>query len=285
MEYLSLLGKLAAISRKVGLKGLINFIRDNADKLFMKIGYFPLKVTVEGVVLSGFFRHRSFLDGLRNQYEQTFKRHLFMVLSHNPNAVFIDGGAHIGLYTILARRKKYFKGRILAFEPDPFNFVALVCNLKQNNCHDDVYVFHKALTSIEGILPFYSSPGTIGSSLIRRSDIGSFSVITVEAITVDQALKNIPLEKLIIKLDIEGGEPLAIQGMKESLLRANEIHLFMEINPSALESGGWSPERLVELLVKMGFDLYFIDENKGCLEEIQKFNKLSKGNIYGVRKK
>lgn len=283
---LFLLGKLAAAARTAGLGSLINLSRDIADYLLLnqiKGKYLPLKTKINDLTLYGFFRHRSFLAHLDHGYELALRR--FFLKSLSPGVVLVDGGAHIGFYTLLAAQRIGQRGQIFAFEPDPFNFAALTLNLKKNN-KNFVWAFRKALASNQGVATFYSSPGTIGSSLIKRSDIGPISAIKVETTTIDNILHNIDLRKLVIKLDIEGGEPFAIQGMKFSVKRAKEVHLFMEINPAALQQGGWTSKEVLQLLSTMGFELFFIDEKQNKLLKINFLDAkdIPKGNIYGIKK-
>jgi len=119
------LGKLATVVRAAGFGSLLNIFRDSVDPLWMKNGRLPISITVEGFVLRGSLHDRSFLAGLQS-YE-LFLRELFKK-AIRPEMVVIDGGAHIGLYSLIAARKLRDSGKVLAFEPDSYNFFALCFN-------------------------------------------------------------------------------------------------------------------------------------------------------------
>lgn len=65
------------------------------------------------------------------------------IFSRNKDLVFVDGGAHIGKYTILAGRLLR-NGIVLSFESHPINFVYLSINVSMNNL-DNVELYPVAL--------------------------------------------------------------------------------------------------------------------------------------------
>jgi len=281
--YLAALGKLAAAARSLGLGYPLSLVRDSADYIWMKRGSIPLRITVDAFILTGFYRHRSFLAHLQRSYEPFF-RQLFEE-SLRPGMVIIDGGAHIGLYSLIASRKLGNGGKVLAFEPDHHNSRALLSNLSLNHCHN-VVVLRKALSSSVGRTRFYQCAGTISSSLIKRPefDAGSVRPIEVETTTVDRELGALDLDTVLIKLDLEGAEPLAVQGMRETIKRASSAAVFVEVNPSALYAGGYAPAALVHALQELGLELFFIDEESCNLQPVTGLSSLRKGNMLGRKR-
>ena len=148
----------------------------------------------------------------------------------------IDGGAHLGFYSLLAERALAGSGTVLAFEPDPYNFAAL----QRNVAATSITAVPKALSADTGRSLFQPSLSTTGSSLLPRSDIEMATPIDVETTTIDTELDGLPLDVLIVKLDVEGSELAALAGMQHSLERARTIVLFAEVNPKALASVGLS---------------------------------------------
>ena len=278
-----MLGKLAAAARAAGLRRPLGMVRDSADHLWMKSGRLPLRITVEGFVLAGFYRHRSFLAGLQGSYEPFF-RELFEK-SLRPGTVVIDGGAHIGLYSLIGSRILGDKGKVLAFEPDPHNFHALVSNVQTNHCHN-VVAMPKALSSSMGRTRFYQCTSTVSSSLIKRHelDVNSVNPIEVETTTLDQELRGLDLKTVLIKLDLEGGEPLAVQGMSDAVKRASSVVVFAEVNPSALHAAGSAQEMLVHELRQLDLELFFIDERTRNLIPIGDVSGCVKGNLFGRKR-
>ncbi len=279
MGCIPLLGRVASFARQAGMGRAVARMRDTADSFCVKAGLFPLKVRVDdGTHLYGLFRHRSFLAEIQNGYESHF-RSLFLDTLRS-GMVVIDGGAHIGLYSLLASRRVGTKGTILAFEPDPLNLAALHHNIERNECRN-VIPLAKALSDREGHTEFYSNYGTISSSLFRRLGPYPASRVPVDTTTLDRELEGMDLSSVLIKLDLEGAEPLAIEGMQRTVDRASEVVLFIEINPAALGAGGYEPTRLVQELQNLGFSLSFIDEAQRALLPVRKLSSLTKGNLYG----
>jgi len=280
MNYIAFLGKIASIARSIGLGRFLDYCRDRADHLWMRRGYLPLKVEVEGVIVGGFLRHRSFLDNLQRTYEP-FSRHLFKA-SLKPGTVVVDGGAHIGLYSLIASRTLGDKGRVLAFEPDPYNFHALLLNLWANGCRNVIAV-PKALSSSAGKAWFYQSAGTISSSLIRRHEFDTHPVrlIEVETTTLDQEMRDLKAEAILVKLDLEGAEPLAVDGMAATVKRASSVTVIVEMNPSALAAAGFTPKALVHKLQRLELEVFFIDEGTRSLIPVEDLSEWRKGNLLG----
>lgn len=61
--------------------------------------------------------------------EETLKR---FIRSNLEKGIFIDVGAHVGLYTIIAGKLLQGKGKVIAIEPELSNFEALKANIKLN---------------------------------------------------------------------------------------------------------------------------------------------------------
>lgn len=51
-----------------------------------------------------------------------------------PGMTFVDVGAHVGYFSVMASRRVGAAGRVLAFEPEPGNFALLEENLRRNGC-------------------------------------------------------------------------------------------------------------------------------------------------------
>ena len=68
----------------------------------------------------------------------------------------------------------------------------------------------------------------------------------------------------VLKMDIEGGEPRALDGMRTTIAVSPNLVMFVECNPNALAASGSSAVELIERLRELGFDVREIDE-KGRL--------------------
>lgn len=166
---------------------------------------------------------------------------------HN-NEVFVDCGAYDGDTIIEFRRasKEQFS-RIVAFEPDPQNFAALASAL---NGDQRITLHPYATTARRETLRFAAGGGV-------ASRISSTGTCEVQTITLDEALEGIA--PTYIKFDIEGSEPEALEGGRETIVRNRpKMAVCVYHQPDHL----WSlPLRLSELLPDSRFTLrtYYAD--------------------------
>jgi NADPH2:quinone reductase len=99
---LTVLGGVARTLRRAGLQRPLRAVRDAADTALLRFDRPPLRARVDGLELHGFLRHRSFLADVERDYEPTLRD--LIVSSLDDGSVFVDVGAHIGFYSMLARR-------------------------------------------------------------------------------------------------------------------------------------------------------------------------------------
>jgi FkbM family methyltransferase len=278
---LSVLGAGARAARRAGLGGALRVGRDAADALFVRAGRPPLRATLDGVEVRGYLRHRSFLAHVsRGTYEPMLRRLFERALSEG--ATVVDAGAHVGLYTLLAARRVGPRGRVVAFEPDPYNAAALERNLRREGCAN-VSLVRKAVADAAGRVEFHQSLGTISSSFQARSGRGPFRTLVADLTTIDSCLRGLELDRLVVKLDVEGAEPLALEGLTATLGRANSAVLFVEANPPALAAAGSDPAKLFAKLRALGFEPALIDEDEEML--VPAGTTLTRpGNLYCARR-
>ena len=93
-----------------------------------------------------------------------------------------------------------------------------------------------------------------------------------------------------MKMDIEGFEPYALEGMNETLDQTKNILLFLELAPNHLSRAGVSPDDFLAQLDKAGFACQVINEERRCLQptttELIPEEGFSRGycNLYCVKK-
>lgn len=112
----------------------------------------------------------------------------------------IDGGAFVGDSLVHLRRNGYDFDEIFAFEPDPENYSQLSCLMREMGRG---VCFPCGLGAQTRLLGFDS----IGSGASRISREGRQ---LVQCVAIDDALPGV--RPTLIKLDIEGAEPAALEG-------------------------------------------------------------------------
>jgi FkbM family methyltransferase len=166
----------------------------------------------------------------------------------------VDGGAHVGLYTVLAARGVGPGGLVIAVEPDLYNIAALERNV--DPAVANVEIVAEALAEGGGVAEFYEARSTIGSSLIKRPDSRARTVRTT---SIDLLLEGRDVASLLVKLNIEGAEPLALAGMRKVLARVDPVAMLIEVNPPLLEAAGTDVTVLVDTLRSHGFTVEYVD--------------------------
>ena len=277
--------RIAAAFRRFGLAKPLRCAVNLLDRLFIGIGTPPLRVKTHGVVMYGYFRHIRYLRLIASQAHEAYalrilERHL------RPGYVFVDGGAHIGLYALYASRLIGQQGMVVAFEPDRLNVQTLKFNVAKNKASNAIVV-SKALSDKVEDRDFYRSQTTLSGSLLNRKDVETFGKSLVQTTTLDHELADSdlipPRRNVLVKLDLEGAEPQALQGMKEFLLRTRNVGMLIEINPCALANAGDTPDVLYDFLLKHGFAIQYVDERQGKLVPFEQRRNAFKGNLFCVK--
>lgn len=133
----------------------------------------------------------------------------FMVHLLRPGDLFVDVGANIGSYTVLAA--KVAGARVAAFEPDVHTMGILRRNVELNAIGDLVALHQQALSHAEHDLWFSTGMGT-ENHVLPTSEPGS---ILLHGTTMDRALGgDVPMA---IKVDVEGYEPSVLAGAAATL--------------------------------------------------------------------
>ncbi|MBW8049692.1 MAG: FkbM family methyltransferase [Cytophagales bacterium] len=184
----------------------------------------------------------------------------FVKTQINKNDIVIDLGANIGYYTLIFARCVGEGGVVFAFEPDPDNFQLLVKNVKVNGYHN-VILINKAVSNYTGKIKLYLSEDNYGDHRIYKP-LERRKSIEIESIRLDDYFKDKNIEINFIKMDIQGAEYGAIQGMSSILKKYEKIKMITEFWPIGLQQTDIEPEDYINLLHKTGFKVFCVDEQK-----------------------
>ena len=174
-----------------------------------------------------------------------------------PGALFVDGGAHIGLFTLAAAAQVGPAGRVIAFEPaqetrrnlirnielSGFTWVDVRSNALADRCESREFLtFGEQAWGSSSFAPPKELPGA------RRE--------VVETVTLDSALEGVDRARIrLVKLDLEGAELAALTGAR-NLLETVRPDLLIEAEPEHLARQGASVSEIFALLNEYGYRIY-----------------------------
>lgn len=182
--------------------------------------------------------------------------------------IVLDIGAHIGYYTLMAAKRVGNRGKVYAFEPNEDNFALLTKNIKING-YKNVVLINKAIAESTKKAKLFLSRTSTGMHSLIDIDNDSKNTVIIDAVSIDDFFgKNLPRIS-VIKMDIEGGEYRAVEGMDRLLRRNKRVILFTEFSPFAIKKSKKSPHGFLNLLKSYGFKVYSIDEHRNLLTPVE----------------
>lgn len=164
--------------------------------------------------------------GLHEFEDMAFVLHVL-----RPDDLFIDVGANVGAYTILACAVAGARGA--AFEPVPATSNRLLENLRINSIENQVQLHQKGVGNASGVLRFTSGLDTMNHALSDgESQTGT---LEVPVTTLDTAVDI--TSATIIKIDVEGYETPVLEGATRVLENPSVHAVVMELNGSGTRYG------------------------------------------------
>lgn len=142
---------------------------------------------------------------------------------------FVDVGANIGVYSLMASRIVGPQGCVYSFEPVEKNATHLRENIALNQL-SNIRVFEKAVSDLPGSVDFYDArdPSNTGSSSLKS--FAGASKLTVPCTTLDGEFGNLSVN--VVKIDAEGCDDRVVIGGEKLFTRTGP--------PSVICEGGES---------------------------------------------
>lgn len=176
-----------------------------------------------------------------------------------PGDVFVDVGANIGYFSVLAASVVGEQGAVFAFEPDPENFRLLQHNIALNGLQHCITPVQAALSNTAGEGQLFLSADNLGDHQVYASDELRPSV-PITLIQGSQYLEE-RLQRLdLLKVDTQGSEFHVIAGLLPLLLQLeHKPRIVVELTPHSLREAGASGRELIELLATLEQPMWIID--------------------------
>lgn len=204
--------------------------------------------------------------GLHEVHEMAFVLHLL-----RPEEHFVDVGANVGSYTVLAGRG--VGARVTAVEPLPGTFAHLQRNVVLNGLGERVRCCQLGLSDAPGSLRFSSDLDTVNHVLTADEDLPGTDVPVMQ---LDELVgMDAPV---LIKIDVEGHELAVLKGGSRTLGDSRLLAVIMETNGSGARYGV-SDDALIDVMKANGFVPFGYDPFQRRLVEAVAAN----GNTVFVR--
>lgn len=213
----------------------------------------PLRLRLHGAA-DRYVSRRIREEGIWEPYETAL---LLAILQ--PGQVFVDVGANIGYFPVVAASVLGPAGQVVAFEPDPANFSLLLANLQLNDCRPIVSPVAAGLAAAPGAGRLYLSEDNAGDHQIFPAG---------------EARRNLPIKLYngseylrprlrridLLKVDVQGAEHAVMTGLLPLLRELPRLpRIILELTPLSLRQAGSSGRALIELLDGLGQPLWIID--------------------------
>jgi FkbM family methyltransferase len=236
------------------------------QRFFRPYGWFKeveFTVSIEGVKLhlyiDDWIQENLFFLG---EYE---KAELKAVESFLPNGgVLIDIGANIGVFSLFLSKRLNHSIEVICFEPYSLNFNSLKRHIEWNHM-GRVKAEKIAIGNTIGDMMLYDHSEYKNSGMVTAIKGDGEACELVQIITLDAYLASKEVSQInVIKIDIEGFEYYALQGMAETIRNFQPV-LMLELLHHQDTSG---KVVLCEHLLKdWGYTKWFIDDDGNCSDK------------------
>ena len=187
---------------------------------------------------------------------RVFQRHV------PPGGMVVDAGANWGYFSLIAAAACGTTGKVIALEPDPRQYDALVRNVSLN-AFTQVVSMRAAAAAAEGqvaLIGYEDGDANRGVSRMAApaQSTGSRPRFDVAATTIDAITASAPVVDAV-KIDVEGAEDLVLEGMRRGLASRRYRAILLELHPSLLRARGVDPGTCLQRLHEWGYRGWTID--------------------------
>ena len=197
-------------------------------------------------------------------YETELTEHFGRVLRKDDHC--LDIGANFGYFTLLFGRFCP-QGKSIGVEADAALFKIARDNVHINDLGGNTSVHHMAICETERELTLFRRVGRSGNTSISMVN-SDFLDSLGEAPSVEFSVRGVSLDQFsqhfggkldIIKIDIEGAEPLAFAGAQSVIAANPDLQIVMEWSPGQIQAAGFDVGEFLNTLSAMGLRFHRLD--------------------------
>ena len=203
---------------------------------------------------------------------QAYESEIFQLICRflERNDSFIDIGAHIGYYSVLAAKILGNQGKVFAFEPELSNYQKILENINLNHLNN-IQLFNLAVGSETKPTQIFVNQDNdgghalwdVGKHPFNQKSLNNQTMQNTQLSTLDNILSqvgNITNLKMI-KIDTEGAELDVIKGAVNTIGKYDVPYIICEINRFGLQQMGTNETELREFMNSLEYETYLVTSN------------------------
>ena len=233
----------------------------------------PLTLSLDLEHMSQKFMLNDFANG--RLYESETSNFLGSILA--PGDTFIDIGAHVGYFSMLASGLVGEQGRVYSFEPEPRNYSHLLEHIELNSA-GNVTPVHMAVGAAPHVAEFFVNADNDGGHALwevgrhpfneqsrQRRDSRRVYVTSLDRFFGEQTLPSLKA----IKIDAEGAEFAILVGARKLLMGHRVPFVIAEVNRFGLDSMGASENHLRNVMYELGYETYLFQPGQSWMPKLE----------------
>ena len=180
---------------------------------------------------------------------EDFEEMVFLLHFLRTKDVFMDVGANVGEYALLA--SGICRSRSIAIEPIPSTYDRLVANVKLNGLENHIECLNIGLGRQDTTLQFIDSPYSVMNRPVADFDKSTHPQVTVKIKSLDEIAVSEGMP-ILLKIDVEGFELEVLKGACQCLEDERLMAIIIELNGSG-QKYGFTDDQVFSFLVDKGF--------------------------------
>jgi FkbM family methyltransferase len=171
-----------------------------------------------------------------------------------PGDVFLDVGAHVGYFTLLAARRVTGTGTVLSIEPNPQALEQLRQNVARSRLANVLIADTACGDSYDPVRLYLHTESNSSMASLSAANATGGAAVDVRCTPLDSLCQDRGLHRVdLVKIDVEGAELSVLRGMKR-ILRDIRPVIVLELEPRLLSSFGETSESVHTLFA--GYDYH-----------------------------
>lgn len=169
-----------------------------------------------------------------------------------PGDTFVDVGANVGIYSLIASQIVGSNGRVISVEPNPSTFARLSRTVAENNIAN-ITLCNVGLADTSAKLELYTGTSEGNDTASMLPGVSTKSV-TVAVLPLDRLAEQCGVEKIdYMKIDVDGFEHKVFAGAGKLMASGKIRNVQCEFSDIHLRIVGSTPQKLHDVITGHGF--------------------------------